>query len=70
MFVTQDIYFIFKKIYNLAPTDSQTKHYKNPMERKQKNKQPGGSESEAELLEKIASLESNWLTRNSIQTAG
>ena len=48
---------VYQGIHNLAPTALQQKHYTNPMERKQKNKQPGGSEREAELLQKIASLE-------------
>ncbi len=48
---------VYQGIHNLAPTDLQTKHYKNPMERKQKNKQPGAGERETELLQKIASLE-------------
>lgn len=48
---------VYQGIHNLAPTDLQQKHYKNPMERKQKDKQPGGGEREAELLQKIAHQE-------------
>ena len=48
---------VYQGIHNLAPTDLQQKHYINPMERKEKNKQDGTSEKEQELLQKIASLE-------------
>lgn len=48
---------VYQGIHNLAPTDLQQKHYINPMERKEKNNLPPGGEKEAELLQKIASLE-------------
>ena len=48
---------VYQGIHNLAPTALQQKHYINPMERNQKNKQPQAGEREAELLQKIASLE-------------
>ncbi len=48
---------VYQGIHNLAPTDLQQKHYINPMERKEKNKQDGTSQKEQELLQKIASLE-------------
>ena len=48
---------VYQGIHNLAPTDLQQKHYINPMERKEKNKQDGTSEKEQELLQKIALLE-------------
>lgn len=48
---------VYQGIHNLAPTDLQQKHYINPMERKEKNKQDGTGQKEQELLQKIAALE-------------
>ncbi len=48
---------VYQGIHNLVPTALQQKHYINPMERKQKNRPDGSAEREADLLEKIASLE-------------
>ncbi len=48
---------VYQGIHNLPPTNLQLKHYLNPMERKEKNRQEGSSEKEQELLQKIAALE-------------
>ena len=48
---------VYQGIHNLPPTNLQQKHYISPMEQKAKKEQAGTSEKEAELLQKIASLE-------------
>ena len=48
---------VYQGIHNLPPTNLQQKHYISPMEQKAKKEQAGSSEKEAELLQKIASLE-------------
>ncbi len=48
---------VYQGIHNLPPTELQQKHYLNPMQRTEKNKQEGSSEKEQELLQKIAALE-------------
>ena len=48
---------IYQGVHNLQPTDLQQKHYISPMAKKAKQEQPGTSENEAALLQKIAALE-------------
>ncbi len=48
---------VYQGIHNLPPTNLQQKHYISPMDQKAKKEQSGTSENEAELLQKIASLE-------------
>jgi transposase-like protein len=48
---------IYQGVHNIAPTDLQQKHYIDPMEKKKKNKDREVSQTEAELLQKIAFLE-------------
>ncbi len=48
---------VYQGIHNLPPTNLQQKHYISPMDQKAKKEQSGTSEKEAELLQKIASLE-------------
>ena len=48
---------IYQGVHNLQPTDLQQKHYIKQKEKKAKQEQPGTSENEAALLQKIAALE-------------
>ena len=48
---------IYQGVHNIAPTSLQQKHYFHPMEKKKKNKDREVSQTEAELLQKIAALE-------------
>ncbi len=48
-------------VHNLAPTDLQQKHYLNPMAKSKQKNEVGSSPTEAALLQKIASLEKQWL---------
>jgi transposase-like protein len=48
---------IYQGVHNIAPTNLQQKHYIHPMEKKKKNKDREVSQTEAELLQKIAFLE-------------
>jgi transposase-like protein len=48
---------VYQGIHNLPPTHLQQKHYLNPMAKTKQKKETATSSTQADLLQKIASLE-------------